>query len=81
MSEFFKLDINSYTKKEMEELLNLEYPYTIKNVIEKHEILINKLTEDETVDKKKKREIKNFVDQVKVNLMDRVKQIYELQSP
>tara|TARA_B100001057_G_scaffold500940_1_gene619004 strand:- start:3226 stop:4509 length:1284 start_codon:yes stop_codon:yes gene_type:complete len=80
MSEFFKLDINSYTKRELEELLNLKYPYTIQNVIESHKMLVEKLTGDDTVDNKKKKEIKNFVDKVKFNLMDRVKQIYELKS-
>ena len=44
MSEFFKLDINSYTKRELEELLNLKYPYTIQNVIESHKMLVEKLT-------------------------------------
>ena len=80
MSEFFKLDINSYTKRELEELLSLKYPYTIQNVIESHKMLVEKLTGDETVDDKKKKEIRNFVDKVKFNLMDRVKQIYELKS-
>ena len=73
MSDFFKLDIKSYNEKELEDLLNLKQPYTLENIIENHSFLENKLLVDESVDRKKKKEIQSFLSLVKDTLTSKVK--------
>jgi hypothetical protein len=76
MSDFFKLDIKSYNEKELEDLLNLNQPYTLENIIENHSFLENKLLADESVDRKKKNEIKTFLLSVKDLLTNKMKRTF-----
>lgn len=76
MSDLFKLDMKSYTQKELEDLLNLKKPYTMENIMENHRFLENKLLVDDTVDIRKKKEIQSFLSQIKDNLNSSVKRTF-----
>ena len=76
MSDLFKLDMKSYTQKELEDLLNLKKPYTMENIIENHRFLENKLLVDDDVDIIKKKEIQSFLSQIKDNLNSNVKRTF-----
>lgn len=76
MSDFFKLDIKSYNENELEDLLNLKQPYTLESIIENHSFLENKLLADESVDKRKKNEIKTFLLSVKDLLTNKMKRSF-----
>ena len=76
MSDLFKLDMKSYTQKELEDLLNLKKPYTMENIMENHRFLENKLLVDDTVDIRKKKEIQSFLSQIKDNLNSSIKRTF-----
>jgi len=76
MSDLFKLDMKSYTQKELEDLLNLKKPYTMENIMENHRFLENKLLVDDTVDIRKKKEIQSFLLQIKDNLNSSIKRTF-----
>jgi len=73
MSEFFKLKVDEYTHDEMKDLLNLNEPFTMNDVVENEEALRLKLMKDDKVTDGKKTEILAFLTQVREILLANVK--------
>ena len=68
MSQKFNLNIQDYTKQELEDLFDLEYPYTQKEVDTKSSNLRKKLLKDASLDDGKKDEIIIFMESAKKHL-------------
>ena len=69
MADIFELNINRYGMNELKELLNLQDPYTIEDIVNKETILQEKLLSDQAVSASKKKEILLFLNKVKIELI------------
>ena len=69
MSEFYKLDTKDYTPSEMRRLLDLEEPYTKESVIAAEQRYKKRIEADDSIGKKKKKEIINFLSAVTKELV------------
>ena len=65
MTDLFELNINKYTIKELMDMLNLKDSFTLEDVVQNEDTLRERLLEDPVVKNKKKKDIMNFLDQVK----------------
>ena len=57
----FDLNIKNYTLIELRKLLNLEVPFTEDEIMEKSDLIKNKILKDDTLSKKKKEELITFI--------------------
>ena len=57
----FDLNIKNYTFIELRKLLNLEVPFNEDEILEKSDIIKNKILKDDTLSKKKKEELITFI--------------------
>jgi len=73
MADIFELNINRYGMNELKELLNLQDPYTIEDIVNKETILQEKLLSDQAVSASKKKEILLFLNKVKIELIKNAK--------
>ena len=73
MADLFELNINRYGMNELKELLNLQEPYTIEDIVNKETVLQEKLLSDQAVSASKKKEILLFLNQVKIKLIKNAK--------
>jgi hypothetical protein len=73
MADMFELNINKYDMSELRELLNLQDPYTIEDIINSEICLQEKLLSDRAVSPSKKKEILLFLTQVKKRLIGKAK--------
>ena len=69
MADMFELNMNKYTMRELEELLDLHTPYTMENIVAQSTQLHEKLLADPNVSAAKKREILHFLSEVKKKLI------------
>lgn len=69
MTDLFELNINKYTIKELMDMLNLKDSFTLEDVVQNEDTLRERLLEDPVVKNKKKKDIMNFLDQVKNTLL------------
>ena len=70
MAEHFNLDINSYSNQELEQLLELSFPYNKNDVVEKERNLKTKLLKDDNLGAAKRNNIIIFLEKVKVKLIN-----------
>ena len=70
MAEHFNLDINSYSNQELEQLLELSFPYNKNDVVEKEQNLKTKLLKDDNLGATKRNNIIIFLEKVKVQLIN-----------
>ena len=80
MSELFNLSIDAYNMNELKEILDLHDPFTIQEIVDKENILREKLFMDDKLTSNKKKEIINFLSKVKDKLIKEAKKnnfIYE----
>ena len=68
MSHKFNLSIQDYTKKELEDLFDLHYPYTQKEVMEKSANLKKKLLKDASLQSKDKDKVIAFIESAQTHL-------------
>ena len=73
MSELFNLSITAYNINELKDMLNLEDPFTIEDIVNSENILREKLFMDAKLSKSKKNEIIKFLSEVKKNLIEDAK--------
>ena len=73
MSELFNLSLNDYNINELNEILDLEEPYTIQDIVSNENILREKLFMDDKLTVKKKKEIIKFLSEVKDKLIKNLK--------
>ena len=64
MAEHFNLDINSYSNQELEQLLELSFPYNKNDVVEKERNLKTKLLKDDNLGAAKRNNIIIFFVQI-----------------
>jgi len=69
MSGIFNLDINSYNINELKNILNLQDPFSLEDIVNNENILREKLLTDKSISKEKRRDIIKFLDGVKDKLM------------
>ena len=74
MSQLFKLEVDQYSIGEMQELLNLDSPYTLEDIVNNENSLREKLLIDDKVSATKKEEIITFLGTVKQKLMGNIKE-------
>ena len=73
MSELFNLSITAYNINELKDMLNLEDPFTIEDIVNSENVLREKLFMDAKLSKSKKNEIIKFLSEVKKNLIEDAK--------
>lgn len=64
MLEKINLDISSYSMNELEEILDLKYPYSQSDITSKITLLNNSVKEDKSINNTKKNEIIEFVNKI-----------------
>ena len=65
MSHTFNLSVKDYEIQELKELLNLNEPYTLEDIVNNQTELQEKLLMDTGISQEKKSEIINFLEEVK----------------
>jgi len=73
MSGIFNLDIDSYNINELKNILNLQDPFTLEDIINNENLLREKLLMDDSISKEKRKDIIKFLDGVKQKLMTETK--------
>lgn len=73
MSELFNLSITAYNINELKDMLNLDDPFTIEDIVNNENILREKLFMDAKLSKSKKNEIIKFLSEVKEKLIEDAK--------
>ena len=73
MSGIFNLDINSYNINELKNILNLQDPFSLEDIINNENLLREKLLMDKSISKEKRKDIIKFLDGVKQKLMTETK--------
>lgn len=66
----FNLNIGSYTINELENILNLQDPYTLENIVNSENTLRERLLMDQNISHDKKKDIIKFLNKVKKNLIE-----------
>jgi hypothetical protein len=74
MSDFFELDIKKYTLDELKDMLDLREGFTLEDVVQKEDVLRERLLADKGVTEKKKKSIVHFLENVKQKLLNIAKQ-------
>tara|TARA_B100000795_G_C22793033_1_gene437878 strand:+ start:414 stop:1739 length:1326 start_codon:yes stop_codon:yes gene_type:complete len=69
MADLFELDINKYSITELMEMLNLQTPFSLEDVVRSEDTLRERLLVDNGVKAKKKDDIILFLEQVKKQLL------------
>ena len=69
MADLFELDINKYSITELMEMLNLQTPFSLEDVVRIEDTLHERLLADDGVKAKKKGDIILFLEQVKKQLL------------
>jgi len=69
MADLFELDINKYSINELMEMLNLQAPFSLEDVVRSEDTLRERLLADDGVKTKKKDDIVLFLEQVKKQLL------------
>ena len=69
MADLFELDINKYSINELMEMLNLQSPFSLEDVVRSEDTLRERLLADDGVKTKKKDDIVLFLEQVKKQLL------------
>ena len=69
MADLFELDINKYSIDELMEMLNLQAPFSLEDVVRSEDTLRERLLADNGVKTKKKDDIVLFLEQVKKQLL------------
>jgi hypothetical protein len=69
MADLFELDINKYSITELMEMLNLQAPFSLEDVVRSEDTLRERLLVDDGVKAKKKDDIVLFLEQVKKQLL------------
>ena len=77
----FNLDINTYNLTELENLLNLNTPYTIEELTEKKQALRNKISNMQTLDISKRENILRFLDNIAEKLLNNLTQDFFVKKP
>lgn len=70
MSGIFNLNISSYDINELKNILNLQDPYTLEDIVNNENTLREKLLMDHNISEDKKKDIIKFLDKVKKNLIE-----------
>jgi hypothetical protein len=73
MAAIFNLSIQAYNINELKELLNLQDPFTLEDIVNNENMLREKLLMDEAVSQEKKGEIIKFLEIVKKKLIEDTK--------
>jgi len=69
MSDYWKLDIKDYTVSELDDMFNLNAPYTLEHIINADNDLTEKIVSDDSIDTNKKQQILRFLSQAKEKLI------------
>ena len=69
MTDLFELDIHKYSTNELIEMLNLEEPFTLEDVVQNEDTLRERLLADSGIKTTKKEDIVLFLEQVKKQLL------------
>lgn len=69
MTDLFELDIHKYSTNELIEMLNLEEPFTLEDVVQNEDTLRERLLADSDIKTTKKEDIILFLEQVKKQLL------------
>jgi hypothetical protein len=78
MAGIFNLSLNAYNINELKDLLNLQDPFSLEDIVNNENVLREKLLMDEAVSKERKKEIIKFLESVKKNLIeDTKKQLFK----
>tara|TARA_B100000927_G_C16473706_1_gene472535 strand:- start:2204 stop:3460 length:1257 start_codon:yes stop_codon:yes gene_type:complete len=77
MSHTFNLSVKDYEIQELKELLNLNEPYTLEDIVNNQTELQEKLLMDTGISQEKKSEIINFLEEVKNILIRHSKKEFE----
>tara|TARA_B100001057_G_scaffold420752_1_gene441281 strand:- start:2633 stop:3925 length:1293 start_codon:yes stop_codon:yes gene_type:complete len=77
MSHTFNLSVKDYEIRELKELLNLNEPYTLEDIVNNQTELQEKLLMDTGISQEKKTEIINFLEEVKNILIRHSKKEFE----
>ena len=81
MSDYWKLNIKDYTISELNNLFNLETPYTLEDIINADNDISEKIRVDETIDLQKKNQILEFLSEAKNKLIQvQKKELMKLQT-
>ena len=70
MSDYWKLEIKDYTTPELEDMFNLTPPYTLENIVNSDMELVQKISNDGSIDTGKKRQILSFLSKAKEKLAE-----------
>ena len=73
MSDYWKLDISVYTLDDLQEIFNLEQPYTIEDVKKSYETIQKNLKQDDSIDKKKRTDIEAFLTKGAAHIVKQIK--------
>lgn len=66
----FDLNIDNYNKADIENLLDLKFPYSIENITEKCEIFKNSIVNNNNLDKNLILSIQTFLDKIKFKIIN-----------
>ena len=69
MSDYWKLEIKDYTVPELEDMFNLIPPYTLENIVNSDMELVQKISNDGSIDMGKKQQILSFLSKAKDKLV------------